>query len=136
MGRPIIRATGRKSNLLGQESVLASLRDVMFGDEVLQLRSYLDISHPMENGIIQNWDDMELLWQHTFDDCLGVKPDEHKILLTEPPLNPKKNREKMLEIMFEKFAFQGAHVGVQAVLTLYAQGTLRFAREHLAYLLF
>lgn len=95
----------------------------MFGDDVLKLRSYLEISHPMENGIIQNWDDMELLWHHTFEDCLGVKPDEHKILLTEPPLNPKKNRERMLEIMFEKFGFQGAYVGVQAVLTLYAQGT-------------
>lgn len=94
----------------------------MYGDEVLQYRAYLDVSHPMENGVIQNWDDMELLWEHTFRERLGVNPQEHKILLTEPPLNPKKNRERMVEMMFERFSFQGVYVGVQAVLTLYAQG--------------
>lgn len=94
----------------------------MYGDEVLKYRDFLDVSYPMENGIIQNWDDMELLWQHTFQERLGVRTEEHKILLTEPPLNPKRNREKMLEMMFDKFAFQGAYISVQAVLTLYAQG--------------
>jgi actin-related protein 2 len=94
----------------------------MYGDDVLKYRSYLDVSHPMENGIIQNWDDMELLWEHTFKECLSVNPKEHKILLTEPPLNPKKNREKMVATMFEHFEFEGVYVGVQAVLTLYAQG--------------
>lgn len=94
----------------------------MFGDDVLKYRAHLDVSHPMENGIIQNWDDMELLWQHTFTDCLNITPNEHKILLTEPPLNPKKNRERMVATMFENFGFQGVYVGVQAVLTLYAQG--------------
>lgn len=105
-----------------QESILAGLKSVMFGDEVLKHRSYLEVSHPMENGIIQNWDDMELLWEHTFTQCLGITPAEHKILLTEPPLNPRKNRERMVQTMFEKFGFRGAYVGVQAVLTLYAQG--------------
>lgn len=94
----------------------------MYGEDVLRYRNYLQVSHPMENGIIQNWDDMELLWQHTFQDCLGIQPEEHRILLTEPPLNPKKNREKMVERMFERFGFRGLYVGVQAVLTLYAQG--------------
>lgn len=46
-----------------------------------------------------------------------------KILLTEPPMNPTKNREKMIEVMFEKYGFAGAYVAIQAVLTLYAQVT-------------
>lgn len=37
-------------------------------------------------------------------------------------MNPKKNREKMQEIMFEKFEVPGLHVAVQAVLALYASG--------------
>lgn len=48
-----------------------------------------------------------------------------QILLTEPPLNPKKNRELMIETMFEEYQFKGVYVSIQAVLTLYAQGTLR-----------
>lgn len=107
----------------------------MYGDEVLQYRAYLDVSHPMENGVIQNWDDMELLWEHTFRERLGVNPQEHKILLTEPPLNPKKNRERMVEMMFEHFGFQGVYVGVQAVLTLYAQGKRREGRVMTAVIL-
>jgi actin-related protein len=41
----------------------------------------------MEHGIIQDWDDMELLWGHIFEQ-LKVTPQEHPILLTEAPLNP------------------------------------------------
>lgn len=36
-------------------------------------------------------------------------------------MNPTKNREKMIEVMFEKYGFAGAYIAVQAVLTLYAQ---------------
>lgn len=39
-------------------------------------------------------------------------------------MNPLKNREKMLEVMFEKYGFAGTYVAIQAVLTLYAQGLL------------
>lgn len=123
LGRPIIRANNRRTSMVGaSESVLSALKDVMYGDDVLKYRSYLEISHPMENGIIQNWDDMELLWEHTFKERLNIEPSEHKILLTEPPLNPKKNRERMVATMFDKFGFEAVWVGVQAVLTLYAQG--------------
>lgn len=45
-----------------------------------------------------------------------------KILLTEPPMNPTKNREKITEVMFEKYQFHSIYVAIQAVLTLYAQG--------------
>lgn len=39
-------------------------------------------------------------------------------------MNPTKNREKMIEVMFEKYGFAGAYVAIQAVLTLYAQVNL------------
>ena len=53
---------------------------------------------------------------------LQIDPTTTKILLTEPPQNPKKNRERMAEVMFEKYGFAGAYFAIQAVLTLYAQG--------------
>lgn len=77
----------------------------------------------MENGIIRDWEGMSALWSHTFTDRLRIQDtSQHKILLTEPPLNPHKNRERMVEEMLEKFGFSGCHISIQAVLTLYAQG--------------
>jgi actin-related protein 2 len=96
----------------------------MVGDSASKLRSMLQLSYPMENGIVRNWEDMEHLWTHTFTEVLKINPPETKIMLTEPPMNPVKNREKMAEVMFEKYNFHSLYVAIQAVLTLYAQGLL------------
>ena len=76
----------------------------------------------MDNGIIKRWDDMQHVWDYTFLEKLKVDPAGRKILLTEPPMNPLSNREKMCEVMFERYAFGGVYVAIQAVLALYAQG--------------
>ena len=79
----------------------------------------------MENGIVKRWDDMEHLWNYTFEEKMKIDPFGRKILLTEPPLNPLKNREQMCDVMFEKYNFGGVYVAIQAVLALYAQGRSR-----------
>nr|UEK51479.1 actin-related protein 2 [Parasacculina yatsui] len=115
VGRPMLRADNRVDE--------TEVRDLMIGSEASELRHMLEITYPMENGIVRNWDDMVHIWDYTFGaGRLNIEPANCKVLLTEPPMNPLKNRQRMLEVMFEKYGFFGAYVAIQAVLTLYAQG--------------
>lgn len=95
----------------------------MCGDEAAAARTMLQISYPMENGIVKKWDDMQHLWDYTFFEKMKVDTTGRKILLTEPPMNPLRNREQMCEVMFDRYQFGGVYVAIQAVLALYAQGS-------------
>jgi actin-related protein 2 len=116
VGRPILRSEEKVENM--------EIKDIMVGDEAAKLRSMLQITYPLDNGIIRNWEDILYVWDYAFREKLKINPRECKILLTEAPMNPQQNRQKMVETMFEKYQFEGVYVAIQAVLTLYAQGLL------------
>ncbi len=97
-------------------------RDVYVGEEAVQKRGVLNIESPIDQGIIKNWEDMEKIWHHMFMNELRVSPEEHPVLMTEAPLNPKQNRERMTQIMFETFNVPCLYVSVQGVLALYSSG--------------
>lgn len=125
-------------------------RETYIGHDAQHMRGVLALRHPIKNGIIRNWDDMEKarmdffffslgsvlssgftsawfvfacpqIWQYTFR-LLCVSSDEHPVMLTEAAMNPLENRQRMVEIMFESFNVPFTYVALQAVLALYAAG--------------
>ena len=78
-----------------QAMVAMSTKDVYIGDEARSRQGMLSLKYPIDHGVITSWDDMEKIWDHTFRNELRVEPEEHPILCTEAPLNPKSNREKV-----------------------------------------
>lgn len=86
------------------------------------MRGVLNLKYPIESGIVTDWENMEKVWAYCFSNELRVDPQEHRILLTEAPNNPKANREKMTTLMFETFQIHGLYVSIQAVLSLYSNG--------------
>ena len=63
--------------------------------------------NPINNyKYFRNWEDMVSLHKYTFGpDKLNINPSDCKILLTEPPMNPLKNREKMVEVSHSGFCW-------------------------------
>lgn len=82
----------------------------------------LNLNYPIEHGIINDWEDMKEIYSHIFKNELRVEPAEFNVFLTEPLMNPKQNREKIAQIMFETFKVSGLSFESQPLLCLYAGG--------------
>ena len=117
IGRPMLRFKQKIENI--------ELKPIMIGDEVTPVRSLLELTYPMEEGIIKNAGDMEILWDYVLQKKLKINKSDfknRKLLITEEPNNPDKNKEKMAQILFEKIGIGFFNIEPQAKMTLFCEG--------------
>jgi actin-related protein len=98
------------------------LKEEFIGDEAESKRGILKFEYPMEHSIVKNWDSMQKIWFHAFFEQLCCNPCDHPVLLTDIPMNPKSNREKMAELMFEFFDAPAINISNQSFLSFFSSG--------------
>lgn len=99
--------------------------DFFIGSEGIAKAKTYKLTYPIRSGMIENWELMEKFWHRSIYHHLRTDPENHYVVLTEPPMNTPENREQMAEIFFETFNVEGLYIGVQAVLALYAGVTTK-----------
>ncbi|KAG7845472.1 hypothetical protein KL941_003318 [Ogataea angusta] len=115
------------SNLVGRPKYnkimpsAISQTDTFIGARAQQLRGLLKLKYPLANGIVDDWEALELVWSDVVQQ-LEAKTDQHPLLVSEHPLNPSKNRDRLAELVFETFNFPALYVAMPAVLSLYSSG--------------
>ncbi|XP_063298712.1 uncharacterized protein LOC134586802 isoform X13 [Pelobates fuscus] len=115
------------SNLVGRSKykpfiVGAGQRDYYIGENAQVRRGILSLNYPVEHGVVNSWDDMELIWKNGYKDHLEINSCERPGLVSEAPLNLRANREKMMAVLFEGLGVPATYVSIQAVLALYSSG--------------
>ena len=91
-----------------------------FGNAALNAKDHT-LYKPIERSLITDWDNMEQIWIHIFDE-LNLDPKNVNVLMTDSPFNPKERRCKMAEIMFEHFKVKSLQVMNTAALSMYSTG--------------
>lgn len=94
-----------------------------FGNTALQQKDTHTLFYPIERGIItaNGWDKMQLMWGHIFDE-LNLETKNVNVLMTDSPFNPKENRQKMAEIIYDHFKVKSLAIMNTAALSMYSTG--------------
>ena len=85
-------------------------------------RAKVEIMSPLKNGMIENWDMFEAIIDHTFNSFLKTEIHQHPILMSEPAWNERSRREKLAEVMFEKYNIPAFFVCKSPVLSAFSSG--------------
>ncbi|XP_003785258.1 actin-like protein 7B [Otolemur garnettii] len=92
------------------------------GHELLSTDTPLKLINPLKHGIVVDWDCVQNIWEYIFHTAMKILPEEHAVLVSDPPLSPNSNREKYAELMFETFGIPAMHVTSQSLLSIYSYG--------------
>ena len=88
--------------------------------DALKRSPLLSLRYPMEQGVVVNWDEIEMLIGHIYKEC-AVVPNEVGVLFAETALNPQKTRRQLCELFYEKLDVPSLYLALQGYLSLMAE---------------
>ncbi|XP_006864752.1 PREDICTED: actin-like protein 7B [Chrysochloris asiatica] len=97
-------------------------KETYVGHELLNTEVPVKLVNPLKHGIVVDWDCVQNIWEYIFHTAMKVLPEEHAVLVSDPPFSPISNREKYAELLFETFSIPAMHVTSQALLSIYSYG--------------
>lgn len=113
---------GRQKSVSNDKISSSSSKDIFVGSEVLDQSKNLNLKCPITDRVITNVEEMQALWSQVFTKEMNINTEEHPILITESPQNPKNMREKVTEIFMETFKVPAFYSTFPGILSLYANG--------------
>ncbi|KAM3848907.1 actin-like protein 7A [Vipera latastei] len=97
-------------------------KETFVGRELQEATVPLKLVNPLRHGIIVDWDSVQDMWEYLFLREMRIRPEEHAVLVSDPPLSPTTNREKYAEMIFETFSTPAMHIAYQSRLSMYSYG--------------
>ncbi|EFP13589.1 hypothetical protein CRE_24886 [Caenorhabditis remanei] len=90
--------------------------------KIIVPRARTTMENFMKEGLIEDWDLFEKIVEHSYENILYSNPSEHPVLFSESAWNDRGRREKLTELMFEKFQVPAYYLSKNVVLSCFAQG--------------
>ncbi|KAJ5071049.1 actin-7-related [Anaeramoeba ignava] len=109
-------------NLINETNLNDINKTEYIGNETQSKREILNLTYPIQRGIIQDWDNMEKIWNYIFTSQLKVDPKNHPFMMNDIPFSSKSSKEKICQIMFETFDFPSFYMKNSTNLALYSSG--------------
>lgn len=107
----------------GNTNGLAGSREIYAGTQAVSYRrDHQEIVPTLEGGVYNDWELVEAIWHHAFSDRLRLDMKEHPVMMAEANFQPRKAREKAVELLFEKFQPPALFLAKNAVLSSFASG--------------
>ncbi|XP_054435106.1 actin-like protein 7A [Pteronotus mesoamericanus] len=97
-------------------------KETYVGQELVNPEVRLKLFNPLRHGIIVDWDSVQAIWEYLFHQEMKIAPEEHAVLVSDPPLSPHTNRERYAEMLFETFRTPAMHIAYQSRLSMYSYG--------------
>ncbi|KAJ5066829.1 actin-5c-like protein [Anaeramoeba ignava] len=119
---PTIILSNVVGNLINQTNINDFTKKEYIGNEAQKNREILNLNYPIQRGIVEDWDNMETIWNYLFTSQLKIDPKNCLFLMTYPQFNPKSSKEKTTQIMFETFDISAFYMHNAQILSLYSSG--------------
>merc|ERR550519_1047777 len=100
------------------------LKDTYVGSQAQTLRGILSLSHPIRQGVVQDWDDLEAIWTHIWKAELKTEASNQPVIITQAPLATEQEEAKMAEILMEKLEVPAMFIANKSVMSLYGGGNM------------